>query len=75
MHATLTEKKLSLSQYYFSDAKTQEDSDAFYECITDQPTERSTDTAYHRYARTHLKNPGTLNLSLKAVRIEDREDG
>ena len=33
---------LLLSWYKFSDEKMQ-DSDAFYECVTDQPTDQSTD--------------------------------
>ena len=41
---------LLLSWYEFSDEKMQ-DSDAFYECVTDRPT----DTAYCRDARTQLK--------------------
>ena len=45
---------LLLSWYEFSDEKMQ-DSDAFYKCITDRQTNRQTDTAYHRDARTHLK--------------------
>ena len=45
---------LLLSWYEFTDEKMQ-DSDAFYECVTDQPTDRPTDTAYYRDARTHLK--------------------
>ena len=49
---------LLLSWYKFSDEKMQ-DSDAFYECVTDRqtnrPTDRPTDTAYYRDARTHLK--------------------
>ena len=48
---------LLLSLYHFSDEKMQ-DSDAFYECVTrptHQPTNRPTDTAYYRDARTHLK--------------------
>ena len=27
----------------------------FNECVTDRPTDRQTDTAYYRDARTHLK--------------------
>ena len=44
---------LLLSWYEFSDEKMQ-DSNAFYECVT-RPTNRPTDTAYYRDARTHLK--------------------
>ena len=29
--------------------------DVFNECVTDRPTDRPTDTAYYRDARTHLK--------------------
>ena len=32
-----------------------QDSDAFYECVTDRPTDQPTDTADYRDARTHLK--------------------
>ena len=50
---------LLLGWYNFSVEKIQ-DSDAFYECVTDgptnQPTNQPTDTAYYRDARTHLKN-------------------
>ena len=45
---------LLLSWYEFSDEKMQ-DFDAFYKCVTDRPTDRPTDTAYYRDARTHLK--------------------
>ena len=55
---------LLLSWYEFSDEKTQ-DSDVFYECVTDRqtdrPTNRPTDTAYYRDARTHLKTRDTKN--------------
>ena len=53
---------LLLSWYKFSDEKMQ-DSDAFCECVTDgqtnRPTDRATDTAYYRDARTHLKRKQT----------------
>ena len=57
---------LLLSWYEFSDEKMQ-DSDVFYECVTDRPTDQQTDTAYCRDARTHLKRPCYYGLSLKGV--------
>ena len=45
---------LLLGQNHFSVEKML-DFDVFNECVTDQPTDRPTDTAYYRDARTHLK--------------------
>ena len=36
--------------------------DVFNECITVQPTDRQTDTAYYRGARTHLKRGKTRKI-------------
>ena len=44
-----------MGQNYFSVEK-MHDFDVFNEYDTDQPTNRQTDTAYYRDARTHLKH-------------------
>ena len=36
------------------------DFDVFNECVTNQPTDQPTDTAYYRDARTHLKREKDL---------------
>ena len=45
------------------------DFDVFNECVTDRPTDRQTDTAYYRDARTHLKtwnsNKPTISMRIK----------
>ena len=45
---------LLLGMNHFYDEKML-DFDVFNECVTDRPTDRPTDTAYYRDARTHLK--------------------
>ena len=45
---------LKLGQAHFSVEK-MHDFDVFNECVTDEPTDRPTDTAYYRDARTHRK--------------------
>ena len=45
---------LLLGQNHFSVEKML-DFDVFNECVTNQQTDRPTDTAYYRDARTHLK--------------------
>ena len=51
---------LLLGQDHFSVEKMHE-FDVFNECVTDQPTDRPTDTAYYRDARTHLKRKRNIN--------------
>ena len=55
---------LLLSWYKFSDEKMQ-DSDDFYECVTDRQsdrqTNRQTDTACYRDAGTHLEKYGYVD--------------
>ena len=40
------------------------DFDVFNECVTDQPTDRQTDTAYYRDAKTHLKTNSKVSFLL-----------
>ena len=46
---------LLLGLNHFSVEKTL-DFDVFNKCVTNQPTDQPTDTAYYRDARTHLKS-------------------
>ena len=58
---------LLLSWYKFSDKKMQ-DSDVFYECVTDRQTDRQTnqqtDTASYRGALSHLKRERTTTNAI-----------
>ena len=62
---------LLLGQNHFSVEKML-DFDVFNECVTDQQTDRPTDTAYYRDARTHLKTQSNVILTLD--RLSDSSD-